>query len=85
MNIKLRQVELLYLAQAQFLSDAMQVFFGKHLLASGEDRVIALAAADVEDLGSALTQRLAAAGFDADYEPNAEGALLEDLIDKLRR
>ena len=34
-----------------------------------------------ERFRSALTERLAQVGFDRDYKPTGEGAMLEDLID----
>ena len=41
----------------------------------------ALEAKDAETVRGALTKELARQGFDADYEPTAEGRLIEDLID----
>lgn len=41
---------------------------------------------DVEDseaVRDALTQEMAQTGFDAAYEPTAEGRVIEDLIDAL--
>ncbi len=37
----------------------------------------------VEQLRTALTERLAEVGFDNDYEPTGEGMVLEQLIDAL--
>ena len=37
--------------------------------------------ADAELLRDYFTDRLAKVGFDADYEPNKEGTILEELID----
>ncbi|HEU4624571.1 MAG TPA: hypothetical protein VFS52_07410 [Steroidobacteraceae bacterium] len=35
-----------------------------------------------EHFRTSFTERLAKAGFDSNYEPNYEGKLLEDLIDR---
>jgi hypothetical protein len=35
-----------------------------------------------EEFRSAFTDRLAASGFDASYNPNDEGTILEELIDR---
>ncbi|HEV2134195.1 MAG TPA: hypothetical protein VGR47_08020 [Terracidiphilus sp.] len=48
-----------------------------------EDEAIVLDRADAASLRDYFGDRLAAVGFDANYEPNKEGALLESLIDAL--
>jgi len=44
---------------------------------------LTIAAEDAETVRDALTVELARTGFDAAYEPNVEGRLIEDLIDRL--
>ena len=44
---------------------------------------IALDRTDAEMLSDFLAERLAKVAFDAGYEPNEEGVLLESLIDAL--
>jgi hypothetical protein len=44
---------------------------------------IALDRSDAAMLSDYFTDRLAQVGFDASYEPNDEGAMLESLIDAL--
>ena len=41
----------------------------------------ALEAQDSEIVRGALTEELARRGFDANYEPTAEGRLIQDMID----
>jgi hypothetical protein len=47
------------------------------------DDGIALDRTDAERISDYFSDRLAKVGFDASYEPNDEGVLLESLIDKL--
>lgn len=49
----------------------------------GGTEAIALDAATADALQSALTERLARAGFDPEYNLTDEGAMLENLIDAL--
>jgi hypothetical protein len=44
--------------------------------------IIRLSRAEAEQLRECLTTQLAAVGFDEDYEPNEQGQMLEDLIDR---
>jgi hypothetical protein len=44
---------------------------------------IALDPHAAETVREALTEEMARRGFDADYEPNAEGVVIEGLIDVL--
>lgn len=37
---------------------------------------------EIEAFRTALTESLAKTGFDEDYEPTADGRMLEDLIDR---
>ena len=45
-------------------------------------RKVVLERTDVEVLRDYFTERLARVGFDANYSPNEEGAMLEKLIDR---
>jgi hypothetical protein len=44
--------------------------------------IMQLSRAEAEQLRECLTTQLAAVGFDEDYEPNEQGQMLEDLIDR---
>ena len=46
-------------------------------------RRFALAPEDAEAVRDALTVEMATKGFGPDYEPTAEGRVIEDLIDRL--
>jgi hypothetical protein len=46
------------------------------------DRIIRLTPSEAEQLREILTTQMATVGFDADYEPNEQGAVLERLIDR---
>lgn len=50
--------------------------------ADGQRMVIRLSRVEAEHLRDFLTTNLAEIGFDEKYSPNAEGDLLEHLIDK---
>ncbi|MET4677156.1 MULTISPECIES: hypothetical protein [unclassified Luteibacter] len=71
-----------YLRHAGFLSalqcaalDGAMILSAKRLLLSIPDDL-------AEEFRDAFTSRLMAAGFDSEYQPNDEGSVLEDLIDR---
>lgn len=81
-TVRLASTELEYLRSARFLPPTLlqilnAVTVGRH------GATLRSVSRDVaEEFRSALTHRLATAGFDADYEPNVEGRMLEELIDR---
>jgi hypothetical protein len=44
--------------------------------------ILRLSREDARQLRESLTTQLAAVGFDENYEPNEQGQMMEDLIDK---
>jgi hypothetical protein len=44
---------------------------------------IELSEREADDLRERVVDQLTVSGFDQDYEPTADGRILEDLIDKL--
>lgn len=75
--------------QAAYLSDllATDTSFATLFRASGSIRferdAIVLDRTGARKLADSLTERLAERGFDARYEPNEEGTVLESLIDAI--
>ena len=78
-RVKLSESDVLYLREAAFLPLNFQ-----RQIAGIESNLRVLEVSDelAEECRSAFTERLAVAGFDANYEPTNEGRRLEDLIDK---
>lgn len=81
--VRLSGGELEYLKRANFLPPALARVIESAEPTRDENWEIAVSADLAEALRSAFTERLAATGFDADYEPTAEGRMLEGLIDRL--
>lgn len=76
--IKLSEVELNYLLKADFLPSPIKNFLDT---SNTIKRNLNIPLDIIEDFRSAFTDRLAQVGFDANYNPNQEGKLLEQLID----
>lgn len=83
-SVSLSPAQLDYLSGATFLPPHLQRIVRAAEAASGAAR-LNLDVDVAEEFRSAFTIRLAEAGFDSDYEPTREGALLEDLIDAFFR
>jgi len=81
-RVRLSSRELLYLRSASFLSThLLRVIEGGEELGGGRYQ-FEVSPELAEQFRSAFTKRLAKVGFDATYEPNREGVLLEELIDR---
>jgi hypothetical protein len=78
MTVRLTAQQREYLREATFLPDDLRA----RLARSPNPTALEVDADTANELTSAFTVRLAEAGFDEDYEVTAEGALLEDLIDR---
>jgi hypothetical protein len=74
--------ELAYLRSASFLPAALARVVHVARPAGPDGYKLKVPHDIAEQLRSSFTDRLAAAGFDANYELTAEGQMLEDLIDR---
>lgn len=79
-SVSLSSAQLDYLTEAAYLSSDLQEIVRDAAAGPGGAR-LDLEADVAEQFRAAFTARLAESGFDADYVPTREGALLEDLID----
>jgi hypothetical protein len=80
--VRLSSKELEYLKSARFLPPSLVQILNT-VTAGRHDACLLSVSRDVaEEFRSAFTHRLAAAGLGTDYEPNAEGRMLEELIDR---
>jgi hypothetical protein len=80
--IQLSRSEVEYLRQASFLPLHLAEIVRSGVCASDESLSLHVSREVAEGFRSALTDRLAKAGFGVDYELTDEGRLLEDLIDR---
>ncbi len=78
-RVNLSASDVAYLRQAPLLPSDLQ-----RQIAGAESSPLVLELSDqlAEECRDLFTERLAAVGFDASYEPTREGRRLEDLIDK---
>lgn len=53
------------------------------LIRGASSRAVTLTRAQAKQLMTAVSTRLQVAGFDVAYDPTAEGAMLESIIDRL--
>jgi hypothetical protein len=79
---RLSREELGYLKAAGFLPESLVQRLSTVEAETGDANLVVVSRGIAEEIRSALTRRLAATGFDADYELNSEGRLLEALIDR---
>jgi len=70
-----------YLTTVGYLSDMLRECVNQAEATPDGRAVLDVDPELAEDFRSALTERLAATGFDEAYEPNEEGEQLEALID----
>lgn len=77
-SIQLSARQIAYLATASYLPADLRETV---VAAAKAIEPMAIDATTADTVQSALTVRLGQAGFDADYEVTAEGAMLEELID----
>jgi hypothetical protein len=87
MKTSVRQVSLTrsyvaYLSTASFLSANLRESLAGIQWISPSNGKIDFSIAVAEQFRAALTEHLAKVGFDEEYEPNEEGRVLEDLIDR---
>ncbi len=78
--VRLSSKELEYLKGARFLSDSL--LQSLKTVADGDAYSLYVSRTVAEDFRSAFMNRVAVAGFGPDYEPNSEGRMLEELIDR---
>jgi hypothetical protein len=71
-----------YLRDANYLPPPLAQIIESEESAHGETVVLVLSEDVAEDFRSTFTERLAKAGFGADYELTCEGRMLEELIDR---
>ena len=74
--------EIMYITNSNFLSEPLMQVLISSANKNGESGVISVDRNSAEKLRDAFTDRLAKVGFDKDYDPTAEGRMLEDLIDR---
>lgn len=80
--IQLSRQEVTYLRDAKFLPATLARIIDNVSFTSNERGVVEVTDEIAEQFRATFTERLAKAGFDADYEPTYEGKLLEGLIDR---
>ncbi len=69
-------------AQSKYLSDAIYLPSDlREIVASQPGGALQIDGEVAERFRSAFTDQLAQVGFDSDYAPTSEGAVLEELID----
>lgn len=80
-TVRLSDEEAEYISNLMSGDDSFAGLLRDHPGIRVDRRTIILDRADAEILRDHFTVRLARVGFDADYTPNKEGAILEQLID----
>jgi len=78
----LSEEELEYLKELASGDESLASLFSRPERPPGRRPVIRLSTTEAEQIRDHLTTRLAMVGFDKDYSPNAQGQLLEELIDR---
>lgn len=81
-SILITAKQLQYLRDAGFLPVGLAQVVEAARSVSSDNWSLTISRDVAEEFRSAFTDRLAAAGFDASYNPNDEGTILEDLIDR---
>jgi hypothetical protein len=84
-TIRLSVEEAEYISHLILEDDSFASLLRCHPNIRVDGRDVSLGHNDAEMLRDHLTERLARVGFDGDYKPNKEGALLEKLIDTFYR
>jgi hypothetical protein len=80
-EFQLSAKELGFLRQLALRDKSLAGLLSSHAYTQGRRMVIRLNRAEVEQLRNDLTIKLAEGGFDENYFPNEQGAMLEQLID----
>jgi len=83
-KIYLTARECLYLMNSKFLPEPLANLISELKRGDKKDATLILSCDVAEEFRSAFTERLARVGFDKEYEPTAEGAILESLIDSFQ-
>ena len=78
-TVKLSDAEIEYLSKADFLTQAQREQFSGD---AGGGATLTLDLNAAEQFRDAFSEQLARVGFDENYEPTAEGTMLEELIDR---
>jgi hypothetical protein len=81
-SIVLTAKQLQYLRDADFLPASLKRLVEAAQSSGGDHRSLTISRNVAEEFRSAFTEQLAAAGFDASYNPNDQGLMLEALIDR---
>jgi hypothetical protein len=71
-----------YLKGARSLPASLVQILNTAVAGRGDTYSLSVSRDVAEEFRSALMHRVAVAGFGTDYEPNNEGKMLEDLIDR---
>jgi hypothetical protein len=80
-SILITTKQLQYLRGADFLPASLMRVIEAAQPVRGDSCSLTMPREVAEEFRSAFTDRLAASGFDASYNPNDEGTILEGLID----
>ena len=81
-TIKLSNIEVVYLTNTGFLPQDLAGLVGNAEPVDDRSRLLKVDRNVAERFRDEFTARLAKCGFGPAYEPNREGKLLEDLIDR---
>lgn len=81
-TIELSRQEITYLRDVKFLPATLARIIERTDIASNECGTVLVTKEVAEHFRTSFTERLAKAGFDSNYEPNYEGKLLDELIDR---
>jgi len=80
-EIVLSSREFFYLKNSSFLPKLLSAVVDG-AVGSNDNHLLIVPSELIEPFRSAFTERLAARGFDEEYDVTAEGKVLEELIDK---
>lgn len=81
-KIKLKPREFMYLQNVDSLSDSLKEVINNARLDRGTNYSLTVTREQAEQFREIFSDRLSMHGFNKEYEVNASGALLEELIDR---
>jgi hypothetical protein len=81
-QVRLSSKELEYLTSASFLPATLVPILSTALVQRNDAFLLSVSRDVAEEFRSAFMHRVAVAGLGPDYEPNSEGRMLEELIDR---
>jgi hypothetical protein len=81
-QVRLSSKELDYLKNASFLPTALVRILSTARVQGKDAFLLSVSREVAEEFRSAFMHRVAVAGLGPDYEPNSEGRMLEELIDR---